>query len=94
MKASKDMKYHFGLIGRIYPDYEGKRIVAVNDGVYRKTYNTLVTANNERYQLNKCAELVPAYQDRIDYLKTLVSSATNINCGFISYPLSNVTKLS
>ena len=78
MKSSKNMKYHFGLKGRIYPNYIGKKIVAVNDGVSRKVYNTLVTANNERYQLTKCADMVPVYQNRIDYLTTLVSSATNI----------------
>ena len=82
MKASKDMKYHFGLVGRIYPNHDGKRIIAINDGIYRKTYNVLVIANNERYQLSKTAEFVPAYQDRIDYLKALVSSATTIKNQF------------
>ena len=72
------MQYHFAINGRIYLNYIGKKIVAINDGVYRKVYNTLVNVNDEKYRLKQCSEIVPVYQDRIDYLETLVSSATNI----------------
>ena len=78
MKSSKNMRYHFAINGRIYLNYTGKKTVAINDGVYRKVYNTLVIANDEKYRLKQCSEMVPVYQDRIDYLETLVSSATNI----------------
>lgn len=82
MKSSKNMQYHFAINGRIYLNYIGKKIVAINDGVYRKVYNTLVISNDEKYKLAQSAEFVPIYQDRIDYLETLVSSATNIRNQF------------
>ncbi|MEE0929929.1 MAG: transposase [Acutalibacteraceae bacterium] len=78
MKSSKEMPYHFAISGRIYLNYHAQQIVAVNDSIYRKVYNILVAANEEKYRLKQYADVIPTYKDRIDFLNTLTSSATNI----------------
>ena len=74
------MPYHFGLVVRIYPDYQQKHIIAQNDGAARFVYNRLVAMNNERFQMKKVSAVVPAYAERIDYLDSVlrnkVSSCT------------------
>lgn len=73
MKAMKDLKYHAGIIVRIYPSDRQKHIIALNSGAQRYVYNHLVAANNEIYLMSKTAASVPCYRDRIDYLKKTLS---------------------
>ncbi len=78
MRPIAKMPYHLGLKVKIYPSNEQKRLIAVNDGVARSVYNHLVACNNEKYRLSKTAEFVPVYQDRIDYLRSVVGEAKNV----------------
>lgn len=71
MRRMSEMPYHIGFKVKIYPSDKQKHLIAVNDGAKRAVYNHLVACGNERYSLSKAAQSVPAYRDRIDYLKTV-----------------------
>ena len=71
MKSMKDLKYHAGIVLRIYPSDRQKRLIAVNSGCQRYVYNHLVAVNNEIYRLSKTAEFVPCDRQRTDYLKSV-----------------------
>ena len=71
MKAMKDLKYHAGIVLRIYPSDCQKHLIAVNSGCQRYVYNHLVAVGNEIYRLSKTAEFVPCDRQRIDYLKSV-----------------------
>ena len=68
------MSYHIGVVGKIRLNYNKKQLVSVNAGAEHSVYNLLVSANNEIYQLRKTADLVPAYRNRIDYLRSVIAS--------------------
>ena len=72
MRTCKDMTYHAGIVLRIYPSNEQKRIIAANDGAGRFIYNRLVALDRERYRLSKYADLIPAYRDRMDYIDSVI----------------------
>ena len=72
MRPCKEMPYHTGIIFRIYPSNEQKHTIDVNDGAGRFVYNRLVALNRERYRLSKYADLIPAYQERIDYIDSIL----------------------
>lgn len=78
MRRCSAMSYHIGVVGKIRLNYNKKRLVAVNAGAERSVYNLLVSANNEIYQLRKTADLVPAYRNRIDYLRSVIASPATI----------------
>lgn len=78
MKKSKEMKYHFAIKGRIYPNDTAKRIIYINDAIYRKVYNILVAANKEKHELKSFEDIVPAYKGRITFLDEMTSSAKTI----------------
>lgn len=78
MKKMKDLPYYIGLKVKIYPSDEQKRLIAVNDGAKRAVYNHLVACGNEKYRLSKTAGSVPAYQGRLDYLKSVTGEVCNI----------------
>lgn len=78
MRKMSEMPYHIGLEVKIYPSYEQKRIVTVNDGAKRAVYNHLVECGNERYRLLKTAECTPVYRERLEYLKSVTGKASNI----------------
>ena len=71
MKSMKDLKYHAGIVLRIYPSDYQKHLIAVNSGCQRYVYNHLVAVNNEIYRLSRTAEFVPCDRQRIDYLKSV-----------------------
>lgn len=74
MRKANEMPYHVGLKVKIYPSYRQKHLIAVNDGVKRAVYNHLVAYHNEKYWFSKTEAFIPAYKERIDYLKTVLSS--------------------
>ena len=78
MKKVSEMPYHIGFKVKIYPSDEQKRLIAVNDGASRSTYNHLVATNNEKHRLSKTAEFVPSYRDRIAYLESVLGPVKNI----------------
>lgn len=78
MKKVSEMPYHIGFKVKIYPSSEQKRLIAVNDGAARATYNHLVAANNEKYRLSKTARFVPSDRKRIAYLESVIGPVKNI----------------
>ena len=74
MRTCAQMPYHAGIVLRLYPSREQRRIIAVNDGCRRAVYNCLVAMNNERYLLSKTAHLVPAYRDRLCFLDSILNN--------------------
>lgn len=72
MRQCKNMPYHVGLVLRIYPSREQKRLIAVNDGCFRAVYNRLVALNNERHMLSKTVKFVPIYMERIAYIDSVL----------------------
>lgn len=71
MKVMKDLKYHAGIVLRIYPSDQQKHLIAVNSGCQRYVYNHLVAINNEIYHLSKTADFVPCDRERLAYLKSV-----------------------
>lgn len=71
MRKASDMPFHRGLKVKLYPSNEQKQIIAVNDGAYRAVYNHLVATGDEIWQLSKTASSVPAYRERINYLRSV-----------------------
>ena len=78
MRSAKVMPYHIGLKVKLYPSYEQKHIIAVNDGVTRAVYNHLVACCNEKYRLSKTVSIVPVYKERIDYIDSVTGDVRNI----------------
>ena len=78
MRKMSEMPYHIGLVVKMYPSHLQKKIVAVNDGAKRAVYNLLVASNDEIYHMKKAADLVPVYRDRIEYLRSVISSTAGI----------------
>lgn len=78
MRSVVEMPYHIGLVVKIYPNRNGKRLIAVNDGAKRSVYNHLVGCGNEKYRLSKTAEFVPVYQERLEYLDSVTGAVKNI----------------
>lgn len=78
MISMKDMPYYSGIKFRAYFSTEQQRIADANFGAARFVYNRLVSWNDELYLMRKTAALVPAYQDRIDYLSEAVKSASGM----------------
>lgn len=78
MRSVKDMPCHRGLVVKLYPTDEQKRLIAVNDGAKRAVYNLLVAANNELYQLKKVKTYCKPVAERIDYLKSVLASTSAI----------------
>lgn len=74
MRPCKDMPYHIGIVLKIYPSHGQQRIVAVNAGAERAVYNLLVASGNEIYRLSKTAAYVPSDRERIDYIRSKISS--------------------
>ncbi len=72
MRICSEMPFHSGIVLRIYPSRDQKRIIVVNDGCDRVVYNRLVALNNERYTLSKTADIVPSYRDRIAYIYSIL----------------------
>lgn len=78
MRTCSRMPYHIGVKMKIYPSYEQQRIIAINAGAERAVYNLLVKANNEIYRLRKTADTVSIDRERIDYLRSKISSHSSI----------------
>lgn len=78
MRSAKDMPYHRGLVVKLYPTNEQKRLIAVNDGAKRAVYNFLVATNNELYQLRKVTTYCKPIVERITYLKDVLKSVSTI----------------
>lgn len=78
MRSVKEMPYHRGLVVKLYPTDEQKRLIAVNDGAKRAVYNFLVAANNELYQLGKVKTYLKPVAERIAYLKGVLASTSAI----------------
>lgn len=78
MRSTKVMPYHIGLKVKLYPSYEQKHTIAVNDGVTRAVYNHLVACGNEKYRLSKTVSVVPVYKERIDYINSITEDVRNI----------------
>ena len=72
MRKCKDMPFHTGIVLRVYPSFEQKKIIAINDGCRRAVYNELVALNTERYHLEKTAPFVPADRERLDYVDSIL----------------------
>lgn len=78
MRSAKDMPYHRGLVVKLYPTNEQKRLIAVNDVAKRAVYNFLVATNNELYQLRKVTTYCKPIVERITYLKDVLKSVSTI----------------
>lgn len=78
MKKCKDMKYHEGIVMKIYPSDEQKHIIVVNSGAQRSVYNFLVAADREIYLLKEAGIYIREAADRIDYLKSVTASDSAI----------------
>lgn len=78
MRKVADMTHHAGIVLKAYPSDNQKKLIAINDGAQRRVYNLLVGAHNEIWRLSKTAAFVPRDRERIDYLKTAVSSSWGI----------------
>ena len=78
MKQMKDLPYLIGLTVTIYPSNEHKRLIAVNDGATRAVDNHLVACGNEKHRMSKVSDCVPAYQSRLDYLKSVTGSIDKV----------------
>lgn len=78
MKKSKDMNYHIGLELRLYPDRRGQKIIKINSDISRRVYNILVGTNKEISDLNRYVDVDFTARKRVNFLKTYISSATNI----------------
>ena len=74
MRKIAKMFYHKGIVVKIYPSDEQRRIVAVNDGASRFVYNKLVE-RDKLYRMRKAEPLVPAYHNHIAYLDWSLQSA-------------------
>jgi putative transposase len=68
------MTYHYAVPLRIYPNRRQRRIIAKNDGVSRKTYNNLVSFNEELFRLCKVKIYSEPIQNRIDFLREILGS--------------------
>ena len=78
MRSMSKMPYHMAIKGKLYLDDKKKHIVAINDGAKRYVYNHLVATNNELYQLRKTNIPISLLENRMDYLKPTIQSATAI----------------
>lgn len=78
MKKSKEMKYHIGIVLRLYPSYQQKHLIAVNCGVQRAVYNKLVAYDRERYALGRISVYLKPVADRLEYLRSFRSDADSI----------------
>lgn len=74
MHTCAQMKYHYAFGVKAYLSDRQKRIVAVNDGARRSVYNHFVAWNNEIYRLKSTAPFCPVDRERIDYLRSVMSS--------------------
>ena len=68
------MKYHIGQKVRIYPDYAQRKVISMSDGAERSVYNRLVALNKEKYRLGKIGRYLKPVAERLDYIKTVLSS--------------------
>ena len=78
MRTCKDMPYHIGIVMKLYPSHNQRRLIAVNAGAERAVYNLLVATRNEIYRLSKTAAYVPSDRERIEYLRSKIASHTAI----------------
>ena len=78
MRSMSEMPYHMVIKGKLYLDDHKKHIVAINDGAKRYVYNHLVATNNKLYQLRKINIPISLIENRMDYLKSTIQSATAI----------------
>lgn len=53
MKSMSDLKYHFGVKMRIYPDDRQKKIIDLNCNISRFVYNKMIEINTKLYRLHK-----------------------------------------
>lgn len=70
MKTMAQLKYHYGLKIRVYPNYEQKRIIKVNSDASRFIYNQMVGIDQEIYRLSKVKVPIRLITDKISQLKS------------------------
>ena len=78
MKRCSEMTFHYAVGLRIYPNKRQRRIIAKNDGVSRKTYNNLVSYNEELFRLYKVPIYSEPIQKRIEFLREILDSKGNM----------------
>ncbi len=77
-KAMKDYKYHFGLKLRIYPDYQQRKIIKMSSDASRFVYNEMVYINLELWKFGNPKIYIAAVRERIEQLKGLKDSTTQL----------------
>ena len=77
-KAMKDYKYHFGLKLRIYPDYQQRKIIKMSSDASRFVYNEMVHINLELWKFGNPKIYIAAVSERIEQLKGLKDSTTQL----------------
>lgn len=78
MKTMAQLKYHFGLKMRMYPNSKQKQLIKLNSDAFRATYNKLVAIDQELYQLKKVKVMVDTVQQRIKQLELRKKTARNL----------------
>lgn len=68
MKMMSELKYHYGLKVRCWPNQAQKRIIKANSDASRFVYNSMVAIDKELYQLKRVTIYIKLVQDRIDTL--------------------------
>lgn len=72
MKSMSDLKYHYGLKVRIYPDERQKHIIDKNIWVARRVYNLMVYINREIYDMERVKDAhIALYDGRLKWFKAM-----------------------
>lgn len=69
MKKMKDLKYHYGLKVRIYPNSVQKKIIKLNSDASRAVYNEMVGINLELFRLKQVNLYIDTIVLRINQLE-------------------------
>ena len=69
MKKMKDLKYHYGLKVRIYPNSVQKKIIKLNSDASRAVYNEMVGVNLELFRLKQVNLYIDTIAMRINQLE-------------------------
>lgn len=64
-----ELKYHYGLKVRVFPNNEQKRIIKLNSDASRFIYNQMVGIDKELYILSKIGIKIALVSDRISQLR-------------------------
>ncbi len=80
MKTMRNLTYHYGLKMRIYPSDKQKKIIKLNSGVFRATYNHLLGSEHEIFNLQRISKHADYYK-----LRKFLTHTYSINKRFAEY---------